>query len=153
MEGHTESYCTVVRLSGANIRPWLTLGPTFAHYAGAMPQSSPEPLHMPDAEASPVRTTLPLLASTLIGAEVGLLTALPFEPHWEKEWPVGVLSSIAFVWTAGFGAVFFPTARQRWGAVALGVVLGVFEETRLPGASEPSRSRFQRSKSVGLLCF
>ena len=104
----------------------MTWRPAIAHYAGDMPQYNPEPLQSYAAEAPPPQTTLPLLVSALIGAGVGLVTALPFEPHWEKQWPLSVLALVAFMWTAGIGAVFLPTPRQRWGAVGLGVVVGLF---------------------------
>lgn len=69
---------------------------------------------------------MPLPAAALIGAAVGLVTSLYFEPGWEKVWPLGLLGLLPLAWTAGLGAVFLPTSRQRWGALALGAGLGVF---------------------------
>lgn len=80
----------------------------------------------PAPEVTSARTYLPLPLSALIGVGVGLVTSLFFESGWEKQWPTTLLALLPLVWTAGLGAVFLPTARQRWGALALGLVLGAF---------------------------
>lgn len=67
--------------------------------------------------------TLPLAA--LVGAGVGLLTGLATDHQWMITAPAVTGGGLVASWTAGLGVVFLESARQRWGAAGLALLLGI----------------------------
>ncbi len=71
------------------------------------------------------RAALPLPLAALVGAGVGLLTGLATGRDWLLMAPALTGGALLAAWTAGLGVVFLESARQRWGAAGLALLLGL----------------------------